>query len=74
MPKRTRVAPASAARQIAHYFGLIADTLDWNHTEWLALAARLEACGKPVHALTLADVEKAVTATREARSEVPHDA
>jgi len=70
----TQGAPASAARQIAHYFGLIADTLDWNHTDWLALAARLEAFGRPVHALTLADVETAVTATRAARSEVRHDA
>lgn len=70
----TRGAPASAARQVAHYFGLIADTLDWNHTDWLALGARLEASGKPVHALTLADIETAVTATREARSEVRHDA
>ena len=70
----TQVAPASAARQVAHYFGLIADTLDWNHTDWLALGARLESCGKPIHALTLADVESAVTATRDARSEVRHDA
>lgn len=74
MSNDTQGAPASAARQVAHYFGLIADTLDWNQTDWLALGARLEAFGKPVHALTLADVEMAVAATREARSEVRHDA
>jgi len=74
MSMDTQGAPASAARQIAYYFGLIADTLDWNHADWLALGARLEASGKPVHALTLADVETAVTATRVARSEVRHDA
>ncbi len=73
MPNDAQGAPASAARQIAHYFGLIADTLDWNHGDWLALAARLQAHGKPVHALTLADVEAAVAATAHARSEARHD-
>ncbi|UXW17636.1 hypothetical protein IXO493_008615 [Xanthomonas oryzae pv. oryzae] len=53
-------APAAAARQIAHYFGLIANTLDWNHTAWLHLTARLEGTGKAIHALTLADVDGAI--------------
>ncbi|HYG07441.1 MAG TPA: hypothetical protein VD865_13690 [Stenotrophomonas sp.] len=57
-------APANAARQIAYYFGLIADTLDWKHEAWLALNAKLQACGKAPHALTLADVRAAVDAVR----------
>lgn len=55
-------APANAARQIAYYFGLIADTLDWKHEAWLALNAKLQASGKAPYALTLADVQAAVAA------------
>ncbi|AZR35769.1 hypothetical protein [Xanthomonas vasicola] len=62
MPYDAQEAPANAARQIAHYFGLIADTLDWNHTAWLALQAKLQATGKAIHALTLADVAAAIAA------------
>lgn len=62
MPYRTQEAPASAARQIAYFFGEIANTLDWNHAAWLALSAKLQATGKPVHALTLADVQAAIDA------------
>lgn len=57
-------APASAARQIAFFFGLIADTLDWKHEAWLALNAKLQASGKAPHALTLADVQTAIDAVR----------
>lgn len=57
-------APANAARQIAYYFGLIADTLDWKHDAWLALNAKLQAAGKAPHALTLAAVQAAVEAVR----------
>ncbi|MBV6887923.1 hypothetical protein ACCP91_05215 [Xanthomonas axonopodis pv. cyamopsidis] len=63
-------APANAARQIAHYFGLIADTLDWNHTAWLALQAKLQAMGKAPEALTLADVEAAISSTNADLAEV----
>jgi len=57
-------APANAARQIAYYFGLIADTLDWKHEAWLALSAKLQASGKPPHALDLAVVQAAIDAVR----------
>lgn len=57
-------APANAARQIAHYFGLIADTLDWQQEAWLALNAKLQASGKAPHALALADVQAAIDAVR----------
>ncbi len=55
-------APASAARQIAYFFGLIANTVDWNHAAWLALLARLESTDKASHTLTLADIETAIAA------------
>ncbi len=63
-------APANAARQIAHYFGLIADTLDWNHAAWLGLQAKLQAMGKAPEALTLADVEAAISSTNADLAEV----
>ncbi|QOY23266.1 hypothetical protein FYK61_18970 [Xanthomonas citri] len=63
-------APAAAARQIAHYFGLIANTLDWNHTAWLALQAKLQASGKAPEALTLADVTAAIATINADQAEV----
>lgn len=55
--------PAAAeARQIATYFGQVADTLDWNLDAWQALAAKLAALGKPASSLTLDDVATAITA------------
>lgn len=63
-------APANAARQIAHFFGLIADTLDWNHTAWLALQAKLQAIGKAPEALTLADVKAAISSINADLAEV----
>jgi hypothetical protein len=63
-------APASAARQLAYYFGLIADTLDWNQPSWLALQAALQAIGKAPEALTLADVAAAIASINADLAEV----
>ncbi|MCL1552653.1 hypothetical protein [Xanthomonas nasturtii] len=65
----TQEAPASAARQVAHYFGLIANTLEWNHAAWLSLMARLEGTGKAIHALTLTDVAAAIAVVDAAYTE-----
>jgi hypothetical protein len=63
----TLAAPSRFAVRIAHHFGEIADTLDWDHSRWLALDVRLRATGKAPEALTLAEVNAAITATvREA--------
>jgi len=63
----TLAAPSRFAVRIAHHFGEIADTLDWDHSRWLALDVRLQATGKAPEALTLAEVNAAITATvREA--------
>ncbi|CAD0337882.1 hypothetical protein CFBP2533_25790 [Xanthomonas hortorum pv. pelargonii] len=67
--RRSRSA-GQRRRQIAHYFGLIADTLDWNHTAWLALQAKLQAMGKAPEALTLADVEAAISSINADLAEV----
>lgn len=53
---------AAEARQIATYFGLVADTLDWQIDAWQALSAKLVALGKPPSSLTLGDVQTAITA------------
>lgn len=37
MSYHTQEAPASAARQVTHYFSLIANTLEWNHAAWQSL-------------------------------------
>lgn len=66
MSRDNRCASANAAREIAQFFGLIADTLDWHHPEWLALMAHLQATGKAAHALTLADVQAAVAKVQPA--------
>ncbi|MEK0267634.1 hypothetical protein [Stenotrophomonas rhizophila] len=59
----TLAAPSRFAVRIAHHFGEIADTLDWDHSRWLALDVRLQATGKAPEALTLADVSAAIAAT-----------
>ncbi len=66
----TQEARASAARRIAYFFGLIADTLDWNHTDWLALSAKLQADSRAPEALTLADIEAAIAAVNAEQAEV----
>lgn len=59
----TLAAPSRFAVCIAHHFGEIADTLDWDHSRWLALDVRLQATGKAPEALTLAEVTAAIAAT-----------
>lgn len=59
----TLAAPSRFAVRIAHHFGAIADTLDWDHSRWLTLDVRLQATGKAPEALTLAEVNAAIAAT-----------
>lgn len=54
---------SSPARQIAFYFGAIADTTDWEHSDWQALSIRLQASGTPISDLTLRQVHAAITDT-----------
>lgn len=63
MSHDTLAAPSRFATRIAHHFGNIADTLDWDHSRWLALSARLVATGKGPEALTLGEVQHAIAAT-----------
>ncbi|WP_425509227.1 hypothetical protein [Xanthomonas cannabis] len=67
MSHDTRVALTRFSVRIAHYFGEIADTLDWDHSRWLALDACLQATGKHPDVLTLAEIQHAITgASQEA--------
>lgn len=59
----TLAAPSRFAVRIAHHFGEIADTFDWDHSRWLTLDVRLQATGKAPEALTLAEVNAAIAAT-----------
>lgn len=62
MSHDTLAAPSRFAVRIAHHFGEIADTLDWDHVRWLALETCLRASGKPAESLTLGDVQRAIAA------------
>ncbi|HFF2843288.1 TPA: hypothetical protein ACGCEE_001027 [Stenotrophomonas maltophilia] len=63
MSHDTLAAPSRFATRLAHHLGEIADTLDWDHSHWLALTARLDAIGKAPEALTLGEVQLAIAAT-----------
>lgn len=63
MSNDTLAAPSRFAASIAHHLGEIADTLDWDHSRWLALTARLQATGKAPEALTLGEMQHAIAAT-----------
>jgi hypothetical protein len=71
MRDNTQATPGSSpARQIAFYFGAIADTTDWEHADWQALSVRLQASAKPIASLTLQQVYVAITDTiRAARKD-----
>nr|WP_232515043.1 hypothetical protein [Xanthomonas citri] len=45
MSHYTLIAPTRFSVRIAHHFGEIADTLDWDHSRWLARSMR--ACKPP---------------------------
>lgn len=63
----TPSAPSRFVICIAHHFGEMANTLEWDHSIWLALVVRLQGIGKAPDALTLAEVEQAIAVTlREA--------
>lgn len=64
MQSSSKDIPAAEAREIAHYFGQVADTLEWQHGTWLALSVKLAALGKPASSLTLADVSAAIAAVK----------
>ena len=64
MRKHAQATPGtSPQRQIATYFGAIADTIEWNHEAWLALSARLQASGTPIGDLSLHQVHTCITET-----------
>ncbi|AWH45408.1 hypothetical protein [Stenotrophomonas sp. ZAC14A_NAIMI4_1] len=65
MSHDTLAAPSRFAIRLAHYLGEIADTLDWDHSRWLALTARLEATRKAPEELTMGEVQHAIEATAQ---------
>lgn len=69
MSHDTQVAPAHAARQLAHFFGQIADTTEWNHACWQGLFARLLGAGKTPAELTLGEIQNAVDQVKARRAD-----
>jgi hypothetical protein len=62
-------APTRTSVDFTHYFGQIADTLEWGSSTWLTFEEHLTANDTPFEALTLSDVIGAIHSTRSAH---PH--
>lgn len=60
MAQKRHVATACAPRQLAQYFGQIADTTQWEHASWQSLFAQLLCTGKAPADLRLGDVLRAI--------------
>lgn len=60
MSNDTQAASGNSRRAIAAAFGEIANTLDWNHSAWLALMVKLENTRARATDLTLAEVVGAI--------------
>lgn len=73
MAQTRHVATACAPRQLAHYFGQIADTTQWEHANWQSLFAHLLCAGKAPADLRLGDVLCAIKRVENASapSKVP---
>lgn len=57
----TSLSPSSSfSSRLAWHFGLLSDSLEWEHSNWLALVARLESIGRAPEALTLAEIQHAL--------------
>lgn len=64
-------APQSTTVNFVHYFGCIANTLDWGSSEWTTLEKNLDAIQEPFDSLTFGAVLRAISATRAAHPELP---
>lgn len=71
MSSESLTAPTRTTVDFAHYFGQIADTLEWGSSPWLTLEGHLTANDTPLESLTFSDVLHAIHATRSAHPEAP---
>lgn len=56
----------SFSSRLAWHFGCLSDSLEWEHSNWLALVAKLEATGRAPETLTLAEIQQALSTRLQA--------
>lgn len=57
-------APTRVTVHLAHYFGDISDSLEWNSSAWVDLEKRLAATTRPLDSLTIGEIMQALDETR----------
>lgn len=57
-------APTRATVDLNYYFGALADTLDWGSPAWVTLEANLQKGERPLDALTIGEIMRAISLTR----------
>lgn len=57
-------APTRVTVHLAHYFGDISDSLEWNSSAWVELEERLAATTRPLDSLTIGEIMQALAETR----------
>jgi len=57
-------APTRVTVHLAHYFGDISDSLEWNSSAWVELEERLAATTRPLDSLTIGEIMQALSDTR----------
>lgn len=71
MSSENLTAPTRTSVDFTHYFGQIADTLEWGSSTWLTFEEHLTANDTPFEALTLSDVIGAIHSTHSAHPHAP---
>lgn len=64
MSNDSLAAPTRVAVHLAHYFGDISDSLEWNSSAWVDLEKRLAATTRPLDSLTIGEIMQALSETR----------
>jgi len=64
MPNDSLAAPTRVTVRLAHYFGDISDSLEWNSSAWVELEERLAATTRPLDSLTIGEIMQALAETR----------
>jgi len=64
MTSANLAAPTRVTVHLAHYFGDISDSLEWNSSAWVELEERLAATTRPLDSLTIGEIMQALAETR----------
>ena len=64
MSNGSLAAPTRVTVHLAHFFGDISDSLEWNSSAWVELEERLAATTRPLDSLTIGEIMQALAETR----------